>query len=69
MRFASPLSDGGRAFYNYFLVDSMVTEGRKVYKIRFHPKRLTTPVLDGGGSTSTRRPTPSSRLGAHAQGQ
>lgn len=47
VRFASPLSDGGRAFYNYFLVDSMVTEGRKVYKIRFHPKRLTTPVLDG----------------------
>ena len=47
VRFASPLSDGGRAFYNYFLVDSMVTEGRKIYKIRFHPKRLTTPVLDG----------------------
>ena len=47
VRFASPLADGGRAFYNYFLVDSTVTEGRKVYKIRFHPKRLTTPVLDG----------------------
>ncbi|WP_288903842.1 DUF5686 family protein [uncultured Alistipes sp.] len=47
VRFASPLADGGRAFYNYFLVDSVVTEGRKVYKIRFHPKRLTTPVLDG----------------------
>ena len=47
IRFASPLADGGRAFYNYFLVDSLVLEGRKVYKIRFHPKRLTTPVLDG----------------------
>lgn len=47
VRFASPLAEGGKAFYNYFLVDSMHLEGRKVYKIRFHPKRLTTPVLDG----------------------
>ena len=47
VRFASPLAEGGRAFYNYFLVDSISREGRKVYKIRFHPKRMTTPVLDG----------------------
>ena len=47
VRFASPLADGGRAFYNYFLVDSITLGGRKTYKIRFHPKRLTTPVLDG----------------------
>lgn len=47
VRFASPLSDSGRSFYDYFLVDSLETEGRKTYKIRFHPKRLTTPVLDG----------------------
>ena len=47
VRFASPLSDSGLAFYDYFLVDSMQVEGRKTYKIRFHPKRLTTPVLDG----------------------
>ena len=46
-RFASPLSEYGRAFYNYFLVDSSYHEGRKIYKIRFHPKRLATPVLDG----------------------
>ncbi len=46
-RFASPLSESGRAFYNYFLVDSTRHEGRKIYKIRFHPKRLATPVLDG----------------------
>ena len=25
----------------------MQVEGRKTYKIRFHPKRLATPVLDG----------------------
>ncbi len=47
VRFASPLADGGLAFYNYFLVDSMQLDGRKTYKIRFHPKRLTSPVLDG----------------------
>ena len=47
VRFASPLADGGLMFYNYFLVDSVDFDGRKTYKIRFHPKRLTTPVLDG----------------------
>lgn len=47
VRFASPLADGGRAFYDYFLVDSLSVGGRKTYKIRFHPKRFTTPVLDG----------------------
>ncbi len=47
VRFASPLAEGGTMFYNYFLVDSVHFEGRKTYKIRFHPKRLTTPVFDG----------------------
>ena len=47
VRFASPLSDGGLFYYDYFLVDSMQVDGRKTYKIRFHPKRLTSPVLDG----------------------
>lgn len=47
VRFASPLSTTGKSFYNYFLVDSTHIEGRKTYKIRFHPKRLATPVLDG----------------------
>ena len=47
VRFASPLAESGLSFYNYFLVDSLVSEGRKTYKIRFHPKRKTTPVLDG----------------------
>ena len=31
----------------YFLVDSMQVNGRKTYKIRFHPKGMSTPVLDG----------------------
>lgn len=47
VRFASPLCDAGHTYYDYFLVDSLNTEGRKTYLIRFHPKRLTTPVLDG----------------------
>lgn len=47
VRFASPLADGGRMFYNYFLVDSLYLDGRKCYKIRFHPRSLASPVLDG----------------------
>ena len=38
VRFASPLSDHGLMYYKYFLVDSMQIEGRKTYKIRFHPQ-------------------------------
>ena len=47
VRFASPLSESGTVFYKYFLVDSTYIDGRKTYKIRFHPKGLSTPVLDG----------------------
>lgn len=47
VRFASPLADEGRTYYDYFLIDSIEVGGRKTYKIRFHPKRLATPVLDG----------------------
>ena len=45
--FASPLSEHGLLFYKYFLVDSLDVGGRKTYKIRFHPKSFSTPVLDG----------------------
>ena len=47
VRFASPLSEHGLLFYKYFLVDSLQIDGRKTYKIRFHPKSFSTPVLDG----------------------
>lgn len=47
VRFASPISDAGLTYYDYFLVDSLSPGGRKTYKIRFHPKRTATPVLDG----------------------
>lgn len=43
----SPLSDHGRMFYNYYLIDSMQQDGRKSYYIRFHPKSLASPVFDG----------------------
>ena len=47
VRFASPLADHGQLFYKYYLVDSLAVGGRKIYKIRFHPKAFSTPVLDG----------------------
>ena len=47
VNFASPLSDHGLMYYKYFLVDSLNKDGRKIYKIRFHPKGLGTPVFDG----------------------
>lgn len=47
VRFTSPLSAHGLLFYKYFLVDSLQMEGRKIYKIRFHPKGRSVPVLDG----------------------
>lgn len=48
LKFASPLSSQGPAFYKYYLIDStQVVGGRKIYKIRFHPQGVSTPVLDG----------------------
>lgn len=47
VKIASPLSDHGLMFYDFFLVDSLRINDRKAYKIRFHPKSLSTPVLDG----------------------
>lgn len=44
----SPAARSSRAFYNYFLVDSLMVDGRKTYTLRFHPKKLvTSPVMDG----------------------
>ena len=44
----SPASAFGHAFYDYYLVDSLVLDGRKSYCLRFHPKRgLTSPTFDG----------------------
>ncbi len=47
VNFVSPLCDHGLLYYKYFLVDSVQKDGRKIYKIRFHPKGKSTPVFDG----------------------
>lgn len=47
VNFISPLSNHGTLFYKYYLVDSLQAGGRKIYKIRFHPKNKTYPVFDG----------------------
>ncbi|MDR0981946.1 MAG: DUF5686 and carboxypeptidase regulatory-like domain-containing protein [Culturomica sp.] len=47
VHFASPLSDHGLLYYKYFLIDSLQVNDRKTYYIRFHPRSLSTPVLDG----------------------
>ena len=36
--FISPIADGGLSFYHYYLIDSMVIDGRYCYKIEFKPK-------------------------------
>ena len=47
VKFVSPLNDHGFVYYNYYLIDSLHIDGRKTYKLRFHPKMKSTPVLDG----------------------
>jgi len=37
--FTSPVSDAGLYFYRYYLVDSMVVDGKYCYQIQFKPKR------------------------------
>ena len=36
--FISPLANQGPLYYQYFLMDSLITEGSKTYQIRFRPK-------------------------------
>ena len=44
----SPISSAGEMYYNYYLIDSLQIDGRKTWKIRFHPKKLvSSPVWDG----------------------
>lgn len=47
VRFVSPLCETGKMYYDYFLVDSVKREGRKVYTMRFHPKSYSVPTMDG----------------------
>ncbi|MCF0176754.1 MAG: carboxypeptidase-like regulatory domain-containing protein, partial [Bacteroidales bacterium] len=44
----SPVQKGGEFFYNYYVVDSLMMDGRKTYKVHFHPKKFSnTPAFDG----------------------
>ncbi len=44
----SPASGTGSLYYNYYLIDSLNIDGRKTYKLRFHPKKMiSSPVFDG----------------------
>jgi hypothetical protein len=48
VRIPSPAIASGMLFYDYFIIDSLNIEGRKTYKIRFHPKKLiSSPAFDG----------------------
>lgn len=44
----SPLADNGSMFYEYYLVDSLVVDGRKNYKLWFFPSKwVSTPTFEG----------------------
>ncbi len=48
VKIPSPLLSSGMMYYNYFLIDSLQVDGRKTYKLRFHPvKTVSSPVFDG----------------------
>lgn len=47
-QFPSPVQKEGLLYYNYFIVDSLSVDGRKTYKVNFHPKNgLASPAFDG----------------------
>ena len=43
----SPLNDYGTFYYKYYLRDSTVIAGQKIYEISFYPKRTQTPTFKG----------------------
>lgn len=45
--FVSPLADNGWFYYKYFLADSTIQNGHKVYRINFIPRRLGDKVFKG----------------------
>ncbi len=46
--FPSPIIESGMMFYNYFIIDSTIVDGRKTLLVRYHPKALvSTPAFDG----------------------
>ena len=45
--FVSPLSNSGKVYYKYYLVDSLTCEGRKSYMVKFIPKNSKDLVFVG----------------------
>ncbi|WP_423129829.1 DUF5686 and carboxypeptidase-like regulatory domain-containing protein [Gaoshiqia sp. Z1-71] len=45
--FISPVADNGWFFYNYFLADSAVVDGCKVYRVNFQPRRKHENTFKG----------------------
>jgi len=44
----SPINSNGTVFYNYFIIDTLVIDGRKTLMVRYHPKpAISTPSFDG----------------------
>ncbi|HMQ74563.1 MAG TPA: DUF5686 family protein [Flavobacteriales bacterium] len=45
--FISPIADGGRLFYDYYLTDSAWVGTNWCYRLEFHPKRKNELAFDG----------------------
>ena len=45
--FISPIADNGWFFYNYFLADSTVVNGHKVYRVNYQPRRKYENTFKG----------------------
>jgi len=45
--FISPIADGGIGFYHYYLIDSMVIDGKYCYKIEFKPRHEKDLAFSG----------------------
>lgn len=45
--FKSPVANGGFAFYNYFLMDSVTVDNSNCFKIRFKPRRKSELTFHG----------------------
>lgn len=48
IEFPSPTQADGLLYYNYYIIDSTMVDGRKNYLVRYHPKHLIAcPAFDG----------------------
>ena len=48
IEFPSPIQPAALLYYNYYIIDSLMVDGRKTLLVRYHPKPLvSTPTFDG----------------------